>query len=336
MRRWLTPARLGALGLVVVAVFAVLYLTPSADYIFLPDRAQRLAEKVEVEGERPDGDGGGIYYVEVRVRKASILESRFPSLHEGSTLVPAHVYAPPGTSQKQRFQEDLQDMRRSQRIAAAVALGEAGYDVEVVPTGVLVTTVFSDTPAAGKLRPGDVVITVDGERTKSPDALGRRIRSQPPGSRVRLRVRRGDRTLAITLRTIAERDDPTRPIVGIGIEQAATIQLPIKVEIDLGRVGGPSAGLAFALDILEELGERVDRGRKIAATGEIALDGSVRPIGGAKQKTIGARRAGVDIFLVPAGDNAAEARRYAGDLRIVPVKSFRQALRALATLAKAG
>ena len=97
-------------------------------------------------------------------------------------------------------------------------------------------------------------------------------------------------------------------------------------------MGGPSAGLAFALDVLEELGRNVDGGHRIAATGEIFLNGSVGPIGGIKQKTIGARHAGVDAFLVPAGDNAREARKYAHGLRIIPVKSFQQALRALATL----
>ena len=102
--------------------------------------------------------------------------------------------------------------------------------------------------------------------------------------------------------------------------------------IDLAGVGGPSAGLAFALDIVEELRGNVDHGLNVAATGEIELDGSVLPIGGVKQKVIGARRSGADVFLVPAGENADEARRHAGDLRIIPVESFRQALRALATL----
>jgi len=97
-------------------------------------------------------------------------------------------------------------------------------------------------------------------------------------------------------------------------------------------VGGPSAGLPFALDVYEQLGHRIDKGLKIAATGELDLDGSVGPIGGVKQKTFGARAAGVDVFLVPAGDNAVEARRYAGGLRIIPVESFQQALHALATL----
>ena len=97
-------------------------------------------------------------------------------------------------------------------------------------------------------------------------------------------------------------------------------------------MGGPSAGLAFALDLMEKLGRDVDRGYRVAATGQLDPDGTVEPIGGVKQKTIGARRAHVDVFLVPAGENAREARRYAHGLRIIPVESFRQALRALATL----
>jgi PDZ domain-containing protein len=84
--------------------------------------------------------------------------------------------------------------------------------------------------------------------------------------------------------------------------------------------------------VLEELGRDVDRGYRVAATGEIGVDGTVSSIGGVKQKTYGVREAKVDVFLVPAGDNAKEARKYAGSLRVIPVQSFRQALQALATL----
>ncbi|MDX6485825.1 MAG: Lon-like protease [Gaiellaceae bacterium] len=108
------------------------------------------------------------------------------------------------------------------------------------------------------------------------------------------------------------------------------------MRIDAGNVGGPSAGLAFALEVMEELGHNVDHGYKVAATGEIELNGRVTPIGGVKQKTFGARQAKVDVFLVPAGDNAREAKRYANGLRVIPVQSFPQALRALATLPPRG
>jgi len=120
--------------------------------------------------------------------------------------------------------------------------------------------------------------------------------------------------------------------VGIILAPELDIRLPLKVRIDAGGVGGPSAGLAFALEVLEQLGRNVTHGHRVAATGEIFADGTVGPIGGIKQKTIGARRAHVDAFLVPAGDNAREARRYAHGLRIIPVETFPQALRALATL----
>jgi PDZ domain-containing protein len=120
-------------------------------------------------------------------------------------------------------------------------------------------------------------------------------------------------------------------VVGILVDQDAEIELPIDVDIDLGRVGGPSAGLPFALEIARKLGRDVTHGCRIAATGALALDGTVIPIGGVKQKTIGARRADVDFFLVPAGENAEDARDSADGLRIIPVESFQQALRRLAT-----
>ena len=127
------------------------------------------------------------------------------------------------------------------------------------------------------------------------------------------------------------RDPEAGLVVGIEVGQAVDPHLPLDIEINTGNVGGPSAGLAFALALLEDLGHDVDHGRKVAVTGALALDGTVLPVGGIQQKVIGARRAGAQVFVVPAGDNAREARRYADGMRVVPVKSFRQALQKLAT-----
>jgi Lon-like protease len=132
---------------------------------------------------------------------------------------------------------------------------------------------------------------------------------------------------------VPDPEDQKRAIVGVSATDELTVKLPVSIKFDAGGVGGPSAGLAFALDILQELGRNVAHGMKVAATGELALDGTVGAIGGVKQKTLGARDAGVDVFLVPAGDNAREARRYAKNLPIVSVQNFQQALRALATFA---
>ncbi len=145
-------------------------------------------------------------------------------------------------------------------------------------------------------------------------------------------MRSGQDLRQLRVKTVADHTDPKRPVIGVFVSQATQVMLPITVRIDTGSIGGPSAGLAFALDVLEELGHDVDRGYKVAATGELEPDGSVAPIGGVKQKAIGVRRAKVDVFLVPAGDNAKEARKYAGPVRVIAVESFRQALQALATL----
>jgi len=223
-------------------------------------------------------------------------------------------------------------MDRSEEIAAAVALRELGYKVEAKPQGALIVAVAGDAPASGKLQPTEVIVAVDGVPVSTPEDLRTQIAKRKPGEKVRLRVRAGGATRTVEVATIESPQEPGRPIVGIQVEQAAEIKLPLQVKIDLGGVGGPSAGLAFALDVVEELRGDVDRGLRVAATGELELDGAVAPIGGIKQKVIGARRSGVDVFLVPAGDNAEEARRHAGDLRVVAVESFRQALRVLATL----
>ncbi len=320
-------------GLVLGAVsLGAAWLLPSDSYLLLPDRAKPLEEKVVVEGEK-NGGAGGIYYVDVIVRKATLLEELVSRLRpEGADLVPEQALVPPGSSFGERRRQNLRAMDRSEEVAAAVALRELGYDVAAEPEGALVVGVAPDAPAVGRLEPSEVIVAVDGAAVRTPDDLRRLIARHEPGDTVRLRVRAGGATRVIDVGTIESPEEPGRPIVGIQVEQFADIKLPIGVEIDLGGVGGPSAGLAFALDVVEELRGDIDRGLRVAVTGELELDGGVAPIGGVKQKVIGARRSGADVFLVPAGDNTVEARRHAGDLRIIPVESFGQALRALATL----
>lgn len=332
MKRLFTPIRLAILAFVVVVLAAYLFVAPSDDFIFLPDKARPLAPLVEVKGERGSTDGGGIYFVTVDVRRATRLEEFFPGIQEGSTLVDESDVQPPGISDRVRRQAELREMRRSQQVAAAVAFRELGLEVSIRQKGARVTQVLPDLPAAGKLRPGDVVVAVDGRPVRSTGDLRRLIGRHRPRDGVQLRAQRGRKTIEVALRTAPSPEEPGRAIVGVLVESAAEIELPRPVEIDLGNVGGPSAGLAFALDLLEELGRDIDNGYRVAATGELALDGSVHPVGGLKQKTIGARRADVDVFVVPAGENATEARRHAGNLRIMAVSSFQQALQRLATL----
>jgi PDZ domain-containing protein len=325
-------------GLVLLAAASILYIVPSDQYIYLPDRARPLAPHVFVKGERPDRDGGGVYYVAVEVDKASLLEKLFHRLYEGSTLVPASAVRAPGETDKEHRRLQLRAMSQSQEIGAAVALRALGYRVPVQSPGTVIADVNPKGPSAGKLKTEDVIVAVDGRPTPFLADLRRVIGTHRPGEEVELTVRTGRKLREVEVKTVPDPRNPSRPIIGVfttcALQTATEISLPLPVRIDLGKVGGPSAGLAFALDVAEELGHEVDHGRKVAATGELCLDGTVVPVGGLKQKTIGAKRAGVDVFLVPVGDNEDEAKRYAGSMRVVPVQSFRQALRVLATLPK--
>ena len=329
MLRLFSPVRLVVAGLLVAAATFALWILPTESYIFLPNEVHPVAPLVEVQGGKDPMDGG-VYFVDVKVRKATILERLIPGLREGATIVPVEQVRPPGVSEEERRREELEEMQLSQRVAAAVALRELGYKVVATPIGARIEVVDPDAPASGKLVSGDLITSAGGKPVTGPAGLRRVIRGSGTGRPLLLVVKRGDKRVEVSIRPV--RGPQGTPMIGVIISQAADIQLPIRVKIDTDNVGGPSAGLAFALDLLEELGRDVDHGNRIAVTGALELDGTVGEVGGVKQKTVGVERAGIKVFLVPAGDNAAEARRYADGIRIVPVTSFQQALRSLATL----
>jgi PDZ domain-containing protein len=335
---------LGAIVLVALALGVLLYTLPSGTfphqlvgrkaasslYILLPDTAHPVAPLVKVAGAHPSEDGT-LYFVDVLERRANTLDVLLPWLHPHATFLPTGVIVPPCASEAQANAAALEEMSFSQRVAAAVALRKLGYHVVIKPTGVVVSQLIGGTHAPCNLQPQDVVIAVDGTPTPTETALHAALGRVQPGATVKLRVRRGERTITVPVRTV--RDPRTgRALVGFVPDQSARIKLPIKVAIDTSGIGGPSAGLAFTLEVMQKLGRNVLHGHKVAATGEMQLNGQVAPIGGIKQKTYGVRQAGANVFLVPAGQNARDARKYAGPVRVIPVHNINQALRALATL----
>jgi PDZ domain-containing protein len=334
--RSLTLARAAGAGLLLAVIaLSVLYLIPSSKYyVFLPDRAHALEPLVRIDGEHPAPEKGGVYFVDVRFRKAHLLEDLLGRpLARGATLLPTRDVLGDATP-KQAQQIDITQMEDSQKIAAAVALKRLGYHVPIRLPSIVVRGVLRTAPARRLLKPGDKLVAVNGQQVHSLGRLHALIASHRPGGSLSVTYTRSGRVATAAIRTIPSLDDKRQAAIGILVDEVggSVGKLPIKVRINTQGVGGPSAGLAFALDLMEELGHNVDHGYKVAATGELALDGSVLPIGAAKQKTIGAREAGVDVFLVPGGSNARVARKYAHGLKIIPVQSFPQALHALATL----
>jgi PDZ domain-containing protein len=333
--RLLTPFRLAWAGFILLVVTLAILVTQGSDkYLEIPDNAHPLANLVQVPNAKPDADGGGIYYVDVLLNRASLLESYIPYIRpEGSDLIDRSQVVEPGISDQESRNLDLATMKVSQEVASVVALRELGYRVPISPGGVRVVAVTSGSHAGGVVRPGDVIVAANGKRVRTRTDLAAVLAGIKPGGKVKITVRRGGKKLTFSIRTTADSQNPKRTIIGVLPIQALSVRLPFPIKFNLRKVGGPSAGLAFALELLEKKGRDVDHGYKVAATGEIQLNGSVTRIGGIKQKTIGARKSHVDVFLVPVdGDNAREAKRYADGLRIIPVKSFQQALQALATL----
>ena len=336
MRRHLTFWRVaGGVVVLLCVTILILFSVPSGQYILLPDVAHPVSPLVKVQGARPV-KSGELYFVDVVERRASELEALFPWIHPHGTLEPAGAIVPPCATAAQADAAELQEMAFSQRVAAAVALRRLGYHVVVRPTGVVVSQLIAGTHAPCNLQPMDVIVAVDGTPTPTIAALRAVLARVKPGEVVALRILRGGRRLTVHIQTVAIPQEPGRALVGFAPDQAATIKLPIHVTIDANGIGGPSAGLAFALEVMQKLGHNVLRGHRVAATGEMELNGAVAPIGGVKQKTYGVRQAGANVFLVPAGDNARTARRYAGPVRIIPVRTFGQALQALATLPRVG
>jgi Lon-like protease len=309
---------------------AVLWFVPSSEYIYLPDPPRNVEPLVHVPGERDTDEKGGIYMVDIIVRKASLLERLFPGIHDGASLVPPSQVNPVGVSDAELERQSRNEMSQSQKIAAAVALRSLGYDVTARPNGVEVTLVYPDAPANGKLEVGDVIVEANRKKVATTEDLRNAMEGVRPGDSVTFGVRRSGGVRDVELGTQADPQDAKRAIVGVQVEQSANIKLPLAVKINAGQIGGPSAGLAFALDIVDELGDDLDHDRRIVVTGALDLDGRVVEIGGIEQKTVAAKDAHANLFLVPDA-NAAAARRYGGSLRIVPVSTFREALSVLKT-----
>jgi PDZ domain-containing protein len=236
--------------------------------------------------------------------------------------------------ESRRYNAQLMDT--SKLTAIAVAQERLGEDVEITTSGTIVRQIAEDSPAATVLEIDDVILAVDGEDVDQPDEIGTLLQPGGPGATHSLTVERpaGSTTrIEVDLATIAAPDDPTRAVIGIAPEdRIVDFDFPIDVTIDSGNVGGPSAGLAFTLAVLDVLtpGE-LTGGLRVAVTGTISLDGTVGPVGGGAQKAVTVRDAGYDVFLVPS-DELDEVREAVGDdLQVIAVDTLEDALAALAS-----
>jgi len=241
-------------------------------------------------------------------------------------LFPRDIIYPPEQSADEVEEQNTAEMTGSQDSAIAAALQAAK-----VPFHAKVSTVAKDTPADGKLKPGDVVLAVDGVTVSQVPQVGDLVRKHKVGEDVIFLIRRDGAEQTVQLKTAATPGEATRPMVGITIG----IDSPVKVTVNLGQdIGGPSAGTAFALAIYDKLtpGALLE-GKHVAGTGTIDALGQVGAIGGIQQKIAGAKEDGATVFLVP-GPNC-EAALHAGvkDIQLVKITILSEAISALNAIA---
>ena len=246
------------------------------------------------------------------------------SPHEA--VVPEEELFGSNQTQQQVTRQDTQQMVSSQQLAQAAALCQLRIPFDVVDT---VNLVYPGMPASGALKKGDIITAVDGTPVTCRNPTGALIRARKPGAPVRLTVDRHGTTRQIVLKTA---DSHGKAVIGIGVFE--TYRFPFPVKINVGDIGGPSAGLMFALGIMDKLTPGgLTRGRFIAGTGEISSNGAVSPIGGIQQKMAGARAAGASVFLTPAANCPDTAGAVPQGLRLIKVYTLAGAVRDLRAFA---
>ncbi|TDD50450.1 PDZ domain-containing protein [Nonomuraea terrae] len=235
------------------------------------------------------------------------------------------IFAPDRTAQEVE-EENTVEMSNSQETATAAALNELKIPYKMVVT---VATTQKGRPADGKLRAEDVIDSVDGKPATDVNVVGDTVKAHKPGETVAFGITRGQEKLEVSVPTVAGEEGQAL----VGVEMRAAYQFPFDVDISVGEVGGPSAGLMFSLGIVDKLTPgALTGGKKIAGTGTIDSTGQVGPIGGIAQKMVGAKESGATIFLTPA-DNCAEAVRAVPDgLWLVRADTLHGAVQALDAL----
>jgi PDZ domain-containing protein len=302
-----------------------------------PGPTQDALGIVQVRGERTWTPAGELLYTTVAVDDhLDPGEWVSTALSRQVRQVPREVLFPAGMAEGEVQRRNAVDMDRSQLTAAAAALRALGHEVDLEPRGAEVVETLEGLPAGGRLQPGDVIVEVDDAPAPGVDAAIDAIGGRGAGEPVTLAVRRGATTRKVRLTLVPDPEDASRAVVGAVLRDH--IVLPVDVAIDAGEVGGPSAGLMFAIAVVDVLGPRdLTGGAVIAGTGTIDADGNVGAIGGIQQKILGALDRGdrrpASVFLVPAGNvDEARAAPVGRELLLVPVATLDDALRSLEDL----
>jgi PDZ domain-containing protein len=315
-----------------------------------PGAAIELAPIVSVD-EGFEDERGTFMMTTVRTDQANLWEYLYAQISPNVGLLKMEDVLNPHEDVEEYFERQKAYMEASQQKAIAVAFLRAGQKIQIEERGAVLTNFIPGMPAEKVLKAGDVVIQVDERAIKNDHDLIEALKGKAEGERVKLKIIRKEKTMELTLELSAfppEYQQDEGPKAGLGIigpETKRSITPSKKVNFDTENIGGPSAGLMFTLELINQLSPGdLTKGYRIAGTGTIDIDGKVGRIGGIEYKIVAADREGAEIFFAPDDDSSAPnhqsnydvalqtAKDLGLDLEVVPVKSIDDALKYLGQL----
>ena len=341
--------KLGAIGVVLV-ILAILLVYPMDTYISQPGGAYDLEPLVEVIGG-DHNDKGTFSLMTISVAKATPFSHALAKFSDKKKILPANNVRKEGEDDKEYNIRQKRMMSGSQFSAITVAYDKAKLPVEVQFNGIFVMLVLEEGAAAGVLEAGDRIHAVDGIGLEKSGQFFELMSEKKLGDEILLSVERDDKLRDVTIILKEIPGGEGRAGLGVQFEEDREIIADPEVEFHTSNIGGPSAGLMFTLEIMNQLlDEDLTKGYSIAGTGEMLEDGTVGRIGGADFKVIAADRKNIEIFFAPADDLPEEvkeknpglltnyeeavkmAEKIGTKMKIVPVKTIDDALDYLAAL----
>jgi Lon-like protease len=290
---------------------------------------------IQIIGRKPLATSGNLNLTTVSysTNKLTVFDALRAWLQSDQVVVPRSSLFPPGQSTQQVNQSNANDFSASQDNAVVAAACQLGY-----PKAFGVLSLPKGSPSEGILAPGDVLKTVDGKAAGSYPELKAIMENESPGTEVKVVARRNTSPTEGTTKTFTVKLGPPPKgaqgaSLGVVVPRTPECLAPFEVQLGLNdEIGGPSAGMMFALGILDKIQGDLTKGRFIAGTGTIDPQGDVGPIGGIQLKMIAARRAGATVFLAPAGNCSDVSGAVPSGLQVVKVSTLNGAVSALKAL----
>lgn len=309
-------------------------------YVTMPGTAQALEPLVHVENG--DKDEGSLMLTTVRMGRANIASYLLAHVRPYYELYPLQEIKQEGETDEEYTNRQLYLMEQSKEAAIVVAYKNAHKPVSYQPRGVYVMSVVPGMPAEHILQVGDRIVRIDGKTMNTSEQLIQYVRQKKKGDQVSITWKRNGKENTASFSLAPFPQSPKQIGLGVSLMTDYDVVTDPPVRIDSEKIGGPSAGLMFSLEIYNQLVEEdITKGHKIAGTGTINMNGEIGPIGGISQKVVAADQAGADIFFAPNEKGAKNsnyreavktAKKIGTKMKVVPVDTFDDALRYLQAL----